>query len=1441
MNLSMIPKSGKKHPPCNGASGKSCRSRISGATILFLGLLLSVLVFSLPTWAEDPDFGDSDGTAEAIAAFPYSVDGDGDNNGDQDWFTFTTGGDGSIDISVRRTGGDQDVYLYNAGGTRLAHDDNSGWWSSTAYISRDIPADTYYIIIVNHDGWGWSGSSSYNMNVDYEADLSTWYRDEDEDGYGDPTNATSAEDQPSGYVADNTDCDDNNSNIHPGMTDGCDQVDNDCDGDIDEDTLADNTYYRDIDGDGYGNDNDFMNTCQTTPPNGYVVNGGDCDDNDGDVHPGAFDVCENGIDEDCSGSDRPCSESAGSCAAIADVPLETDVEAAPPLVMFVMDDSGSMAWDTLCPEDNGLFGGVNYVDDARSYWKSQWSGYNGIYYDPDMDYAPWPDSVTTTYGDADPDTPRRSPDSGNTQSMDAEYTNIGGSWSSGTSVKYSHYYVWSSNAQTPYLINLYNGNVDYYEVSYSGFYGQIDSLTNVTGSQPADVTISRSYAEERQNYANWYKYYRNRQQTAIASIAQVIDGVNKVKIGLHVLNDNDIYLYEPRVVDASLASDGDDATTDYRKTILAKLYKVGASGGTPLRQSFEEVGEFYARTGTDSPFNSEDDGGICQQAFTIVMTDGYYNGNDPSVGNADGDGNTNFDGAPFADSSSNTLADVAMHYYERDLNPALADSVPITSKDTASHQHMVTYTVSFGLTGTLDPDAHGSCPSLPSDCPDWPAPTSDQRKIDDMWHAAVNGRGSYMSAANYQQLIQSLEDVLNDVVERRGSGASVSVSSQTLQEETLLFKGSYNSAGWTGDLVAYPLTEEGGMGNQTWSAAEELNATAHTQRNIFTMADGLGVSFEFDNLTDAQKAMLGDDAASQELMVNFIRGDKSNDTQHGGAYRYRDTPLGDIVHSAPVLVGDALFVGANDGMLHAFNATPGGGGQEIAAYIPSFVFPNMEKLADPYYSHKYFVDGTPFVAKLPNENGGYTYPLVGGLGKGGKGYYCLDVSGLIDGSYSSGDMAVEWEYPTAASSQEEEDSLGYSFSRPVVVETDDPNHKYVVIFGNGYGSATGRAQLFVLDIDGTFIRKIDTGVGDTATLCNGLSTPAVIDIDYDGVADTAYAGDLLGNLWRFDLSGDDITTDWDVAYKNPDNTNAPLFTAVADETGEPQPITSKPAVMPHCLASFYGFGKGHMVVFGTGKFISANDFDTNALQSVYGIWDWREDWKKIADESGFTELTLQNKFLGTLMPGNNNTLTNLNAPHTAPPLPTDVEFRLLSQGITGEDEGAVSTTSEAIDDDQWFKIDRWLNRYYEEGKTEYTDEAGDTNVHYMGWRFDLSHTGERVISDAMTRAGMALFVSLVPSRSACESGGHSYYYALNACSGSAPKTNYFRSTDASGLKLNDIYYPPVVLPPGNPGPEQEGWDFFFFGDENPMAAGLPNDNAQQTEGRGMSFWRPLRY
>lgn len=398
-----------------------------------------------------------------------------------------------------------------------------------------------------------------------------------------------------------------------------------------------------------------------------------------------------------------------------------------------------------------------------------------------------------------------------------------------------------------------------------------------------------------------------------------------------------------------------------------------------------------------------------------------------------------------------------------------------------------------------------------------------------------------------------------------------------------------------GDLLALPIAATGQVAivSPLWRASLQLDAQNPStgRRIVTTNGSGTATAFQWAALTASQQTQIG---STEKL--DYIRGVRTNE---GTTYRLRSSVLGDIIHSNPVYVGKPVAgytfdnyltyvvdnisrpprvaVGANDGMLHVFDANTG---DEVFAYVPSMVVANLSKLTTNPYVHTYFVDGK-LTAGDARFDGAWHSVLVGGLAAGGKGYFALDLTSATVVSEAATTGKVLWEFQAASAGAT---NLGYGYSRPSIVRLN--NGQWAALLANGYLSATGKASLYLLDIkSGAVIKELE--VPDAAA--NGLSSPTAIDTNGDFKVDVAYAGDLNGNVWEFDLSGVNAG-DWQVA-----NAAKPLFQTALIGTVR-QPITTAPEVGLHPKG-------GYLVYVGTGRLLGSTDATDKTQQAVYGLWD----------------------------------------------------------------------------------------------------------------------------------------------------------------------------------------------------------------------------------------------
>lgn len=593
-------------------------------------------------------------------------------------------------------------------------------------------------------------------------------------------------------------------------------------------------------------------------------------------------------------------------------------------------------------------------------------------------------------------------------------------------------------------------------------------------------------------------------------------------------------------------------------------------------------------------------------------------------------------------SYSNNLADIAFNYWSTDLRSDLSDDLTPyvvdrsdeTSKqywnprnNPATWQHMVNYTISLGLGSVLiDPEWGGSTyegdyPKLAVGDKHWPAtdeaPTTNDEPVGhvyDLWHAAINSRGEFFNGDNPAAISQAFQSAFSAILTQNPSSSAFSANSTSVQAGTMLYQAKYDSADWHGQLLALTVGDEGQIGMVQWDAGAKI-PTAST-RNITTWNGSQGTTFldcSTSSMSASQKAMLDknpsnvtDNKCAQR--VAWLRGDASGEARNGGAFRDRiKTVLGDLINSAPVFVqnqdygyatsaGDMaekttyaayvasnalrtpmVYVGGNDGMLHAFRADNAAtdSGKEMWAHVPAGVYDRLNRLMEPTYSHMYYVDGSPSV-KDAYIGGGWKSVLVGGLGAGGRSIFAVDVTNPESHSASK----ILWEYTDAT-------DLGLTYSQPQIARLN--NGQWAAIFGSGYNSTSGLAYLYVVNLStGVLIKKMAAG----AAASNGLSSPVLYDSNDDKIVDAVYAGDLQGNLWKFDLS-DVSATAWGLG-----NGGLPLFTA-RNASGQVQPITARPEVF---RTSGQPIG-GALVLFGTGSYLTTSDLNNTDTQSFYAVWD----------------------------------------------------------------------------------------------------------------------------------------------------------------------------------------------------------------------------------------------
>ena len=764
------------------------------------------------------------------------------------------------------------------------------------------------------------------------------------------------------------------------------------------------------------------------------------------------------------------------------------------------------------------------------------------------------------------------------------------------------------------------------------------------------------------------------------------------------------------------------------------------------------------------------------QTYSTPSVTGSYTAGTPQVGTPVTTGG-----------SSDSLADIAEYYYATDLRntkvsgavctssssgisrDVCQDDVPTdpSSGDTEQFQHMNTFTLGLGVSGTIPYDP--TITPTKATKMNWPTPTNsssggDATNVDDLWHAALNGRGKFysvLSASDLSAAITSIVDVVQSVA---GSGSSAATSSLALVagDNNRVYKASYTTVQWTGEVQAYAITAADGSFDTTkppvWAAQTLLDNLALTSRKVYFNKSGVLKNFSYDQLTSTQQAYFDnfcsksisssssvppsqcaalstaasdgttpnlDAANSGTNLVAYLAGTRTFEkpatsgttTTTLALYRARQHLLGDIIGGAPVYVGkppftyaDAgyadfvsnkssrtpmLYAAANDGMLHAFSAANDStGGVEQWAFVPSAMMPNMFKLANSAYgsNHQYFVDGAPATGDV-YIGGAWKTILVGGFNDGGQGYYALDIT-------DPANPAMLWEFTDT--------NLGLSYGNPVITKRKDGT--WVVVFGSGYNNTAGdgNGHLFVVNAaTGAKLLDVCTDTKSAGTIKNGCTTPAGSKTTPSGLAkingwiddvtnNTSlrfYGGDLLGNVWRFDI-------DNQVAP----NQAALQLATLTDSTGAVESITTQPQTVA------VGLAKRAVVLVGTGRYLSQTDTTTTNKQSVYAIAD-----------------DLTSTGWGDPRSGTNKSM-------------------FVQQTLTLSSDGLSATvSSNAVD------------------LTKVATTAG--------WYIDFPNSGERIFADMTLQLNTLAISTGIPSVDACTAGGSSWLYYFNVATGSIVTNN----------------------------------------------------------------------
>lgn len=1130
--------------------------------------------------------------------------------------------------------------------------------------------------------------------------------------------------------------------------------------------------------------------------------------------------------------------------ALSDTPLFLTVSV-PPNLVLTLDDSGSMR-RAFVPEVCGDASDCAYLDNR--YGKAAHN--NALYYNPNITYTPpknadgtsrlsssnmtsttnifataYRNGFDTAFGMVNLSSAYRPTTyldfgsvTANTATEDymnhytsatgdvkcrsnkCQYTtNVGSTWSTMTSTSICNS---DATCQTRTMPAYYH----VFDSSNSGCTGTDAQKKEDNDCYDIKIVSSTSGpggTDERQNFANWYAFYRTRNLATVSGASLAFAGLDPTyRVSWQALNscrgsttslvDTDCDGWKNNFTGKNNAIKSFTGT--HKNDFFDWLFQVPTDSGTPLREAMTRIGEYYKTSGENSPYDNDFTTAAsgeyaCRRNMHILMTDGIWNDSGfTGPGNVDHTGVTLPDGksytaaAPYNDSYSNTLADVAFKYWSADLR-TLTDNLTPSIKDIsgsedvqyfnpkndpATWQHMTNYTIGLGLTAFLADSGltwsgnmyTGSYPNILAGTTLWPgadlamgsAGATYGHSAHDLWHAAINSRGKFFSAESPDDLSNAFSAILTAISSANSSSAAAAANSTSVQAGTVIYQAQFNSQNWSGHLYNFNVNNDGavidlnGDGkldglDANWDAATLIPAPA--SRTIKTINGGTGVEFIWANLSASQQTAL-----QTQDRLNWLRGVASKELRFtGGIFRNRTTTvMGDIINSDPIfsytddygytslpatVAGQSTYAaflsgkssrppmvydGANDGMLHAFRADTGdaNSGKELFAYVPTAVYGNLSSLTETNYSHKYFVDGSPSIGDAYLS--GWKTVLVGGLGKGGKAIYALDISNPSSFANSN----VLWEYSGAAvdtggTGTIDANGMGLTYSQPQIARLNDGT--WAAIFGNGYNSISERAFLYIVNLGtGALIKKIPTN----STTSNGLSTPRLYDSNNDKTVDFVYAGDLQGNLWKFDISGT-TSAGWGLG-----NSGNPLFIA-RNASNQIQPITAQPTVGGHPSG-------GVLVYFGTGSYLTATDVSDTTVESFYAIWDKPLSLVTVASSSLVQQTIIEEVVSGT------------------------------AKTITGCVDDPLIAGNECL---VTFNYDL---RATSKNSVDYTSK--------LGWYMDLLPlsgvaAGERVISYALLKQDRVIFLTVIPSADPCVPGGNSWLMELDTSSGGATAASSF--------------------------------------------------------------------
>ena len=902
-----------------------------------------------------------------------------------------------------------------------------------------------------------------------------------------------------------------------------------------------------------------------------------------------------------------------------------------------------------------------------------------------------------------------------------------------------------------------------------------------------NYSIDGAYDTAVQNFANWFQYHRSRTLAIVGASTEALYGVDNMRVGYFTINDlknvkmhdlvtNRADLYQQIYGLKPISGTPNRRAVEY----LAEQFRRTDDGAPVIRACQRNGGMLF----TDGYTNSKN-----YPNGSFANADAVNTVNLPTLPFADNYSNTMADvtAAYYSGSKTPLRSDTGFPKGQVPVDERCGTlsqgSAEWKRLDCQADLHMNFYGVTLGAQGRIYGVNAAATADPYKNPPNWngspdPSTVDDGTVIDEIWHAALNSRGEFINAQTPADVTEAMRRVLASISGGKSSSGTIGMTGARIGAGSLSVTPSYDirngATDWSSKLKASTVkinSDQVAVFSEAWEASTKL---ASTGRRIVANKAGTLVDFGSADISLADLCSKPDGKYAEMLVcstdklksidadidtaIRYLKADTTMEKRSGGKYRDRTTPLGDIVNSAPVVssptddygyrqLGEdyavsyakyldtkaksgryTVYVGANDGMLHAFDGGMGAsgemdstGGTERFAYIPStslghmanLLFPYKPDTADQTFRHRYFVDGAITISDMLVGSTWQT-GLVGTAGAGGRSVFALDVS---DPAAFTTRQAL-WEISDLNMSLAEgvRNNIGFVLGKPVIVPVKEGKTvAWKAIFGNGYNSASRKAVLFVVDMASGATRMIEAvesnASGANISGDNGLGNVVVVDRwrgdsqdlrGRDGLADTVYAADQRGAIWKFDLTDSSDTA-----------LTVPVFTTQVSQDSSArnfrQPITGG-------MTAATGPSGGVMLYFGTGSFSFYSDKDDTSRQALYAV-----------NDIGGKRVT--------------STLTSANlAPYTADAPATGAEARRIV--------------------------------------------AGTAPANARGWMINLpASNGERFVGNPLLVSGIMFMPTYVPNLETvgCSTSGSNWLFGLSSLTG-APALENVRTGSPTGVK-----------------------------------------------------------